>query len=98
MNCPECKQPLTSYTEDCPNCGFSIINSPWIIISKVYSPEDMVIESLLKSFGLPVKVSRREVSQMPVNIGPLAEVEIAVPECLVEEARDLLEGAINTDI
>lgn len=91
MNCPECKQALNSYFEDCPNCGFNIKQSPWITISKVYSPNDIVIESLLKSYGIPLRVSRREIAQMPVNIGPLAEVEIAVPECLVEEARDLLE-------
>lgn len=95
MNCPECKQPLSSAFEDCPHCGFSFKKSPWIIITKVYSPNDIVIESLLKSYGIPVKVSRREIAQMPVNIGPLAEVEIAVPECLVEEARDLLEDTIN---
>ncbi len=64
----------------------------WITISKVYPPNDIVIESMLKFYGIPVKVSRREIPQLPFSIGPLAEVTIAVPEELVEEARDLLES------
>ncbi len=65
--------------------------SPWIIISKVYPPDDIVIKSFLESYGIPVKVSRREIPQFPVNIGPLGETHIAVPESMVEKARDLLE-------
>ncbi|MDD2510618.1 MAG: hypothetical protein PHP26_06365 [Syntrophomonas sp.] len=64
----------------------------WITISKVYPPDDIVIESMLKFYGIPVRISRREIPQLPFSTGPLAEVIIAVPEEMVEEARDLLES------
>ena len=64
----------------------------WITISKVYPPDDIVIESMLKFYGIPVRISRREIPQFPFTTGPLAEVIIAVPEEMVDEARDLLES------
>ncbi|MEN6350608.1 MAG: hypothetical protein ABFD08_14580 [Syntrophomonas sp.] len=64
----------------------------WITISKVYPPHDIIIESMLKYYGIPVKIFRKEVSQLPFATGPLAEAAIAVPEAKVEEARDLLEN------
>lgn len=63
----------------------------WVTISKVYPPHDIVIESLLKFYGIPFRISRREIPQFPFTTGPLAEVTIAVPEDMVDEARDLLE-------
>jgi hypothetical protein len=67
----------------------------WVIIEKVYPPQDMIISSLLESYGIPIKIQRREISQFPVSFGPLAEVEISVPLDRVEEARTLLQEAVE---
>lgn len=69
----------------------------WVTIEKVYPPQDMVISSLLESYGIPVKIQRREISQFPVSFGPLAEVQISVPADRVEEARTLLQEVEETD-
>lgn len=92
MNCPDCKLPLNT-NEICPNCGFDPGKCSWKIIAKVYPPDDIIVDSLLKSFGIPVKTFRKEIPQMPVSIGPLAEVAIAVPEIIAEEARALLNNS-----
>lgn len=76
--------------EDYPGGNKPTSNS-WVTIEKVYPPQDMVISSLLESYGIPVRILRREISQLPVSIGPLAEVEISVPADLAEEARTLLQ-------
>jgi hypothetical protein len=64
----------------------------WSSIARVYPPQDLVISSMLESCGIPFKLQRREVSQMPVSIGPLAEVEIFVPSAMADEARSLIEN------
>jgi len=64
----------------------------WSSIARVYPPQDLVISSMLKSCGIPFKLQRREVSQLPVSIGPLAEVEIFVPSAMADEARSLIEN------
>lgn len=65
----------------------------WISIAKIYPPQDLVISGMLESCGIPFMTQRREVSQLPVSIGPLAEVEIFVPRNLADEARALIENA-----
>lgn len=64
----------------------------WVTISRVYPPNDLIIESLLRYYGIPVKICRKEIPQLPMSAGPMAEVLIAVPEEMVEDARDLLEN------
>ncbi len=66
----------------------------WITISKVLPPDDIIIESLLRGYGIPAKLFRKDISQFPLATGPMAEVYIAVPEELVEDARDLLENRL----
>ncbi|MEN6327515.1 MAG: hypothetical protein ABFD18_15085 [Syntrophomonas sp.] len=67
----------------------------WITISKVLPPDDIIIESLLRGYGIPAKLFRKDISQFPFATGPTAEVYIAVPEELVEDARDLLENRLS---
>jgi hypothetical protein len=67
----------------------------WISIAKLYPPQDMVVPSLLRSYGIPVKILRREIPQLPVSIGPLAEVEIFVPENLAADAKELIQKSIE---
>lgn len=63
----------------------------WKRMAIVYPPQDMVISSVLQAYGIPVKLRRREISQLPVSIGPLAEVEVLVPANKTEEARCIIE-------
>jgi hypothetical protein len=90
MNCPFCKE----YLEEsrCQNCGYDLAKCRWQCITKVYPPDDIVIESMLKSSGIPVRLLRREVAQIPVGIGPMAETRIYVPEIIAEEASALVEN------
>jgi len=80
--------------EDYPG-GNKPTSDSWVTIEKVYPPQDMVISSLLRSYGIPMRILRREISQLPVSIGPMAEVEISVPSNLVETAKDLLQKALE---
>ena len=80
--------------EDYPGGNKSTSDS-WVTIEKVYPPQDMVISSLLESYGIPVRILRREIPQFPVSIGPMAEVQISVPSDRVEEARTLLQEAME---
>ncbi|MBC7076202.1 MAG: hypothetical protein H5T98_09115 [Syntrophomonadaceae bacterium] len=93
MNCPDCKHLLEVKNGKCANCGSDLSKYSWIVVSKVYPPSDIIIESLLKSCGIPVKIFRREIPQIPVNIGPLGEIEIAVPGHMLESALALLKNA-----
>lgn len=94
MICPHCRQLSEQPNNICPHCGFDISKAAWIVIRKVYPPDDIIMESLLISQGIPVKLLRKEVSQMPVTIGPMAEVKILVPESLAEDARNILDELI----
>ena len=91
MNCPQCKQRLTSQSLTCANCGYDINSANWVLLTKVYPPNDLVIESLLISYGILHKMIRHDIPQMPVTVGPLAEVKVMFPEQVVSEAQALLE-------
>ena len=90
MNCPNCNTNITNHIETCPGCGFKLNYSKWVVIAKEYPPNDMVIESLLKSSGIPVKTTKKEVSGFPVAIGPLAEVKILVPDNYLNDAKIII--------
>lgn len=90
MDCPTCKVPLNDKYH-CSSCNFDINSANWVIIKKVYTPNELIIESVLQSYGIPVRILRKEVAQMPVSIGPLAEVKIAVPETEADTALSLLD-------
>lgn len=95
MNCPNCDNNITNHIESCPNCGFKLNNSKWVIVTKEYPPNDLIIESLLKSSGIPVKMEKKEVSGFPVTIGPLAEVKILVPDNLIYDAKMIINEFNN---
>ena len=88
-------QHLARYQKEDYSGGNKPTSDSWVTIEKVYPPQDMVIISLLESYGIPVKIQRREISQLPVSIGPLAEVQISVPANLVDEAKTLLQKAVE---
>ncbi|MGS0764763.1 hypothetical protein [Syntrophomonas curvata] len=85
--------PLYSPEDGHGACDSSTVS--WASIAKIYPPQDLIVSSMLKSCGIPFKTQRREVSQLPVSIGPLAEVEIFVPNNLADEARALIESTVE---
>ncbi len=91
MNCPQCEQELDNYNLKCKNCGFDVSSTTWVMLTKVLPPNDLVIESLLKSYGILHKMIRYDIPQMPVTVGPLAEVKVLVPEQVLPEAQALLK-------
>ncbi|HOQ08942.1 MAG TPA: hypothetical protein PLG09_02320 [Syntrophomonadaceae bacterium] len=91
MNCPQCEHQIESADAICQHCGFDLSSAAWVVLTKVYPPDDLIIESLLNSYGIPHKILRREVPQMPVTVGPLAEVIVIVPEQILAQAKALLQ-------
>ena len=90
MNCPSCKEYLNA--SHCPSCGYDLTKERWICIKKTYPPDDLILVSLLRSHGIPVKTGSREVAQLPVGIGPLAEINIYVPAIIAAQASALMES------
>lgn len=79
-----------SYTDS------DLSKSGWKVIAVVSPPNDVVMESLIQSFGIPVRLFHESIgSVFGLSIGPLAEVKIAVPEAYAEEAQQLLEAQLE---
>jgi hypothetical protein len=95
VNCPQCGQALDSRSLECNNCGFNVSSVNWVVLTKVYPPNDLVVESLLTSYGILHKIIRHDIPQMPVTVGPLAEVKVMVPEQVLTEAQALLEDLMD---
>lgn len=92
MKCPMCSVHMHNNIQ-CDNCGFDFSKSSWVIVTKVAPPDDIIIESLLKSFDIPVKLIRESIASVyNLSVGPLGEVHVAVPEVLAENARKLLQA------
>ena len=92
---PDYQRLSRCYQKEDYNGGNKPTSDSWVTIEKVYPPQDMVISSLLESYGIPVRILRREIPQFPVSIGPMAEVQISVPSDRVEEARTLLQEGME---
>ncbi len=90
MNCPICNNPYPTQEAKCSQCGFDLNQIKWESIAKTYPPQDIIIESLLSSANIPVRLIKKEVYGFPVVIGPLAEVKILVPEQLINEAKHII--------
>ncbi|MEQ8235416.1 MAG: hypothetical protein ABRQ23_01415 [Syntrophomonadaceae bacterium] len=90
MNCPECDSNLFDMNHPCPNCGLDLNHSAWVVIAAVSPPEDAVLESLIQSFGIPVRLIHSVGSVLGLAIGPLGEVKLAVPEQYAARVRQLL--------
>lgn len=92
MNCPECSYTAYDETTPCPNCGFDLNNCAWVVIAEVSPPEDAIMESLIHSFGIPVRVIHSLGSVLGISVGPLGETKIAVPENCAAQAKNLLQA------
>lgn len=63
----------------------------WVPLVRVFPPNDIIIESLLRSQGIPYRVKHHGIPQFPMAVGPFAETVITVPQDREAEARQLLQ-------
>ncbi|MGB9791047.1 MAG: hypothetical protein ACPLTR_00530 [Thermacetogeniaceae bacterium] len=64
----------------------------------VYPPEDIFVEGVLQSAGIPVVKRRESIAPVEgITLGPLAEVHIYVPLGLEVKAREVL-AEVRSDI
>ncbi|NLU50059.1 MAG: hypothetical protein GXX09_06575 [Syntrophomonadaceae bacterium] len=95
MHCPVCKHPVSAESPHCPNCGYPnrAREGKWTVLKTVYPPEDLLLKSMLESFGIPVRLQREAIGPVQgLTLGPLAEVKVLVLHHRLEEARQLLEA------
>lgn len=97
MNCPECNNPVYDSNQACTKCGLNLAESNWVVISTVYPPDDVLMESLIQSFGIPVRLIHSVGSVFGISVGPLGEVKIAVPEAYVSKAKELLQAELEEE-
>ncbi len=91
MDCPVCNHRFPDNSGTCPECGFNFNQINWITVGKTYHPQDIIIESLLNSANIPVRLIKKEVYGFPVAIGPLAEVKVLVPDKLADTAKHIID-------
>jgi len=66
-------------------------DDPMVLLVTVYPPEDIFIEGVIQTQGIPViKLSESIGAIEGITFGPLAEVRIMVPRSRLEEARRVL--------
>lgn len=94
MKCPRCEQDLDEGRK-CACCGLDVPSSPWVVIATVNPPEDALLESLIMSFGIPVKLIKSFGSVFGLSVGPLAEVKVAVPDAWADQTRKLLQAELS---
>lgn len=94
MKCPQCDHELGSM-QSCPNCGLDLLTSPWVVIATVNPPEDAILESLIKSFGIPVKLIKPLGAVFGLAVGPLGEVKVAVREAYAARTQQLLQADVE---
>ena len=99
MQCPRCHLEINEQQQQqqCPACGFDFAESPWVVIATVNPPEDVLLESLIKSFGIPVRLIKSLGSVFGLTVGPLGEVKIAVPEAYAQQTQELLQAEAETE-
>lgn len=78
--------------QDLQNQNSELEQTNWITVTKLFPPDDIIVESLLKFHDIPVRLIRREISGFPFSTGPLAEVIIAVPQEMAAVAYELIKS------
>lgn len=91
MKCSNCNHEY-SLQDICPNCGHNLSESSWVVIATVNPPDDALMESLIKSFGIPVRLIKPLGSILGLAVGPLGEVKVAVPESFADQTIELLQA------
>ena len=72
-------------------------NVKWVSVSEFYDPEEAyLVIGLLEAAGIPVKVVRESAGELfGLTVGPLAKIDVLVPQEHKSEAERLLEGDLN---
>lgn len=91
MRCPLC-QTFLDEQNTCPQCAWNTSQSKWAMLGGFELPRLLIIESLLQSYGIPMKTVNQDPAQFPFKTGPLAETLIFVPDFFLSEALELIEG------
>ncbi|MDD4775788.1 MAG: hypothetical protein PHG75_04700 [Syntrophomonas sp.] len=94
MKCPQCDTELDPQGL-CPHCGLDVSGSDWVVIATVNPPDDALLESLIKSFGIPVQLIKPLGSVFGLAVGPLGEVKVAVPEAFAARTEQLLQAEME---
>ena len=95
MNCPECNNPVYDSNQPCSKCGLNLSDSAWVVIATVSPPDDVLMEGLIQSFGIPVRLIHSVGSVFGLSVGPLGDVKIAVPEAYASKAKELLQAELE---
>lgn len=68
------------------------MNQKWVqVYTAMGDPEASVVQSLLESEGIEVRVARESIGRIyAISINGLGEVKIYVPEEFVEKASELI--------
>jgi hypothetical protein len=78
---------------NCPQGNPEEQKTYWTVIAVVSPPDDVLLESLIQSFGIPVKLIHEAVGSLfGLSVGPLGQIKVAVPEAYADEAKQLLEA------
>jgi hypothetical protein len=69
----------------------------WVVVAEVYNQDEaQLINGLFLMAAIPVKLERESAGDIyGLTIGPLAKVQILVPEDRVEDAEKILAGQIE---
>ncbi|GFN24048.1 MAG: DUF2007 domain-containing protein [Thermoanaerobacteraceae bacterium] len=64
----------------------------WVVVAATLPVEASLMKGLLESAGIPVRLRGEAIGRLyGLNLGPLGEVEVLVPEGKAAQAREILE-------
>ena len=92
--CPHCHNEIPPEKTQCVFCGFDHSHIKWSLLIEIMPPSDLIVESLLESCDIPVKLVRRpELPSLPSFLFPssLTPVSVMVPEQLLQQAQEIIK-------
>lgn len=99
--CPSCRYEYTDEVTTCPDCGVELVDElpEEEETVEIYQAEDhneaTIIRSILEEAGIPVR-ERADVDQeLDVFAGPFGEESIEVPVSVAEQAKKVINEALE---
>ena len=99
--CPVCKYEYVEGMAKCPDCGDNLIDGlpseeemVSIYVAKD-SNEAMIVRGILDEIGIPVAERADKNKDLDIFASPIEEEDIQVPMSHAEEARKILEKALE---
>lgn len=101
--CPDCKYEYNEGVESCPDCEKELVSElpPEEIeeMVPVYVAEDateaLILRGILEEAGIPVRERADVDTDLDAFAGPMAEDALTVPKSRAEEAKMILEKALE---